>query len=131
MTDITTRLERAGRVDGWSAARYAEELRQRIGAELDWDRDSGEMWARLLRSREVLALIRANLALVLVRRDLAEQAAAVDLPAEVVPVAAFDEVCFEADADLLARLFPITPRSPGFDPAAFSAFDLWYASTTT
>lgn len=133
--DITAKLQLAQETGTWSKEAFHDLLGQLAGAlaggRLDWDHEAGEDWGRILVRDEVVALLwhRGKFAFVGLRHAnvLSRVLREYSVQSEVVDD--WDEPRFKID-----RLSPLL-QSPGrgqvsdaFDPAGFSANDLWWAT---
>lgn len=126
-------LEAASRRTSWSIER-ASDLARTVaalvpGAEVDWDDDSGEEWARILVDRFVIALVRAQLPLVIVVRGEVGRLRALGSGVVVVIVDDMDTPRLSCRSDVISQVFPEREVSPTLEPEAFSALDLWFATT--
>jgi hypothetical protein len=133
-TDITPQLLEATSLrPAWSADRarsLANALTEAIpDAWVDWDEDSGEEWARILEDRFVVALVRAKLPLAIIVRGEANRLRQLNHGAVAIVVDDMDTPLLTATGESVRRAFPEREVSPTLDPAAFSAMDLWFATT--
>jgi hypothetical protein len=106
---------------------------------LDWDLDAGEEWARVLNADEVDALIRAPTSVARAHRfafvrsgsSAAESLLAIlrRNEAHTVELEDFELPSLSIDPDdLVAFVGRAMPQAHVFDPARFSANDLWFVS---
>lgn len=131
--DFTRELREASkRRASWSLER-GRKLVQAIsssiaGAEVDWDEDSGEEWARILLGDRVVAMVRVRIPLAIVLNELSIPAS---MRREVVfiSVGSLDATSMRADPESVASAFPERVVSPTLDLNEFSAFDLWFATS--
>lgn len=133
-TDITPRLfDAVSSRAAWSpghAGSLADSLAQAVtGAWVDWDEDSGEEWARVVVDQFVVALIRARTPLVLVVRGEASHLRRLGSEAVSVIVDDLETPWLTATEESIRQAFPEREVSPTLDPTAFSAMDLWFATT--
>lgn len=98
-------------------------------AQLDWDEDAGEDWARVVVDQWVVALVRIPIPLLLVLRAEARDLSAMDPEVVVVPLDDMDSPDLRASTECILDAFPEREPSPTLNPGAFSAMDLWYATT--
>jgi hypothetical protein len=134
MNDITPQLRsfiarRAAWASGDSLG-IAKALARAIGARIDWDERAGENWIRVIADTRVVALI-STLGPLTVMVD--EAAGVIQDYAgphpEIVIVSSVEDVVLRADREVLLEAFGERVRnSPAFDPACFSAEDLWFIS---
>lgn len=132
--DITSQLDDAGRLRAaWSpdharslAASFARAIPD---AWVDWDEESGEEWARVLVDQFVVALIRAKIPLVIVVRSEFAQVRQIAHDAVSIVVDDMDSPWLSATSESIGQTFPEREVSPTLDPSAFSAMDLWFATT--
>jgi hypothetical protein len=121
-----------GRPPAWSGA-AAERLAQRVAADDDalrisWEPGDDE-WIRLEDDDDVRATINVRYPLAFADHDLAAALRGLEPAITVVPVPDYDADDLKVSPELLrATILPHLPWSEDFDPARFSAADLFFES---
>jgi hypothetical protein len=103
------------------------------GMRIEWDRDAGEDWLRVLKTSMVLALVWVPGPLVIATSGHHEIVDEVErltgTTVEQVAVPHLDSPVLAVRADRLGDLWPGREWPTGaVDPACLSAHDLWYAT---
>lgn len=98
------------------------------GAQIDRDWDAGEEWARIHVGHRFVALVRVRLPLVIAARPEADRLEALDGAAVLIVVTDLEAPQLTCSSDVLSQAFPEREVSRTFDPAGFSAADLWFAT---
>ena len=103
------------------------------GMRIEWDRDAGEDWLRILKTSMVLALVWVRGPLVIATSGHHEIVDEVErltgATFEQVAVPHLDSPVLTVRADRLGDLWPDREWPAGaVDPACLSAHDLWYAT---
>jgi len=96
---------------------------------MDWDEESGEEWARVLVDQFVVALVRAKIPLVIVVRGELSLVRQIEHAAVMIVVDDMDSPSLSATSKSIGHAFQEREVSPTLDPSAFSAMDLWFATT--
>ncbi len=133
-TDIASKLESARRGRKWTKESFRQLLAKLAAAvmnsSIDWDRQSGEEWGRVVFEGEVLVLLWIKGTFAFLNSAyidvLSEILASYSVQFEVVDD--WDEARYKVDRILLLRLSGRSELSEAFDPAGFSANDLWWAT---
>lgn len=116
--------------DSWSrevAVTVADGLADTCSGGVDWDRDSGEDWIRILRGPEVVALVSAIGPLAFVVGSSADRELARRMGVVVVPD--LQAAVLASDVTALRDAFgERAVNSPALNPQCFSAEDLWFVS---
>jgi hypothetical protein len=103
------------------------------GMRIEWDRDAGEDWLRVLKTSMVLALVWVPGPLVIATSGHHEIVDEVErltkTNVEQIAVPHLDSPVLTVRADRLGELWPGREWPDGaVDPACLSAHDLWYAT---
>ena len=131
--DITESLQDAVAASpAWSAsvaAETLEDLRHALGdGRIDWDRDAGEAWGRLMVAARPVVALSALVPLALVSGPVDSRVLSVLERSKVVVIASADWERRElkADPETVKRVFRRTEWSAAVDPQGFSASELWW-----
>lgn len=132
--DITAKLEPAQETGRLSKGLFRDLLNRLAGAlvsgEADWDHEAGEEWGRILVGGEVVALLWLRGAFAFLGPGHAEGLARIlrEYPVQFEVVEDWDEPRYRIDRLSLRRLAGRDQVSEAFDPAGFSANELWWAT---
>jgi hypothetical protein len=135
LRDITADLAAASSArQSWSpvdAAALLDSIAQALpGSMIDWDRDAGEEWGRIVDHDGVVAFVRARTPLVILARARFPDLAAIDDSRSIVIVVDdVDDPSLTASKASIEEAFPERRVSASLDLAAFSAMELWFATT--
>ena len=127
--ELATAQSAAWSADGFDRA--LQTLRASCaGARIDWDRGAGEDWGRLLRQKRVIATLwrRGPFAFVDSQYGSDLVAALEELHCRWVVVDDWSSPIYSIDQEHLRGLLGRHKPAAYFDPAAFSANDLWWAT---
>lgn len=133
-TDITAMLESARETGSWSKGvfrRVLDKLAEALaGGSVDWDREAGEEWGRILVGGEVIALVwlRGAFAFLGLSHTDALSRVLQDYPVQYEVVDDWAEAKYRIDGESLLRLTGRDQISEAFDAGGFSANDLWWAT---
>lgn len=132
--DITPKLESAQRAGEWSREGFLDLLDSLSGAlksgSVDWDHAAGEEWGRVLLGGEVVALLwhRGTFGFVTRKNAGALAEALREHSVQFEIVEDWDDVQYKIDPGFLLRASGRGQISSAFNPAGFSANDLWWAT---
>lgn len=132
--DITAKLESAHETGSWSKGVFRDLLDELAGVlaggSADWDYEAGEEWGRILVGGEVVALLWLRGAFAFLGLSHADSLsrALQAYPVQFEVVDDWDEARYKIDRLSLPRLSGRGQISDAFDPAGFSANDLWWAT---
>ncbi len=132
--DITRKLESARRDPAWTKELFRQLLEKvaaaMAGSSIDWDGQAGEEWGRVLLGGEVVVLLwlEGGFAFLNVSYAdvLSQMLGSHSVQFEVVDD--WEEARYKGDRASLLRLSGRGQLSETFDPAGFSANDLWWAT---
>jgi hypothetical protein len=133
MTDITDELQSfAARRLAWSSSlslQLAGSIAGQLGGGRDWDADAGEDWARVLIGGRVVALVCLLGPLIIIDGRMAAHVNTDFYDGPKIEVESFSETLLECNPRVLGlALGESVLKSPAFNPASFSANDLWFSS---
>lgn len=132
MIDISETLAKASLARAeWpetSARNFFKTVAQALQADIDWDEDAGEQWARFIRGNAVVAMAWVPAPLLLAEAELASDLAVMTVGELLVLIPSLGAAEITADRQRLSDLFGERAHSLAFDSACFSAEDLWYAT---
>jgi hypothetical protein len=94
------------------------------GLRVDWDGDAGESWLRIMRGGTPIGYVAVDLPLVFVQAGVGPW----PYPLVAVEVSDLADATLQCAEVVLASVFGRVPERAGFDPQAFSAESLWYAT---
>ncbi len=125
MNDISIVLKRvaAKTHDVRSAVRALRRLVR--GTETDWDEGAGEEWVRLLKNKELVAVVHQKMPLAFIRAESASLAST-NTMLSVVSVPSFSRPVLNASFEALRKAFPNDVFSEEFDGHGFSVGDLYW-----
>jgi hypothetical protein len=101
---------------------------QALMADIDWDEDAGEQWARFVRGDSVVAMAWVSAPLLLVDAERASDLAILSLSELSILVTSLEAVEITANRQRLFEVFGDRTHSVALDADCFSAEDLWYAT---
>jgi hypothetical protein len=132
MIDISATLVKAVLARaGWSetaAHDFFSSVALALLADIDWDEDAGEQWARFIRGDVVVAMAWVSAPLLIADSEVAADLGVMDVSELTVLVPSMQAVEITADRQCLFELFGDRAHSVALDSACFSAEDLWYAT---
>jgi hypothetical protein len=116
---------------GWrvsTSLAVAEALAVAVQGEVDWDREAGEDWARVIRDRQEEALVHMRGPLALVRRSVSAPRVSGFPEHSLIHVPDLAEPSLRADPAVLVAVFGARADEGSLATRQFSADDL-YVST--
>jgi hypothetical protein len=115
----------------WSvdaAHEFFGSVAQALVADIDWDEDAGEQWARLVRGNAVVAMAWVSAPLLLVDAEHASDLAVLSVSELSILVTSLEAVEITANRERLFEVFGDRAHSVALESDCFSAEDLWYAT---
>ncbi len=134
LVDLTGRLEAARRDVDWPRVAFLQLLERLAGglpgSSVDWDSQAGEEWGRVLLRGEVVSLLWLRGAFAFLDVSHADVLSPILRNSSVhfEAVGDWEEARYKVDRRILIQLSGRGELSEGFDPAAFSANELWWAT---
>ena len=125
------RSDRGAARNGWSVSTslaVAEALAVAVQGQVDWDRDAGEDWARVIRDRQEEALVHMRGPLALVRRSVSAPRVPGFPEDSLIQVSDLAEPSLRADPAVLVAVFGPRADEGSLAKGEFTADDL-YVST--
>lgn len=132
ITQLIERSMNSGASHEWSPSKTAEVLeclRDASGAEqIDWDRDAGETWGRLLVETQPIVALSAVVPIAIVRTPVDSRLFVILDRMGIATIASsdWDQHEFTADPEIVKRAFRRESWSAAVDPNTFSASELWW-----
>lgn len=132
MIDISEILAKAVLVrERWTEAAahdFFKSVAKSLFADIDWDEDAGEQWARFVRGNAVVALAWVPAPLLLADAELAPDLGVLAASEMTVLLPSLTAVGITAGPQILLVAFGDRAQSVALDVSSFSAEDLWYAT---
>jgi hypothetical protein len=133
MIDITPELQAfIAQQQDWGndqSAEVAAAVAGELSAQLDWDRDAGEDWARVLLSDNSGVMICMSGPLVITTADVAMKITAKTGDFPVITVPSLDAIELTCDAQILRAAFGDQAwNNPALKVQHFSADELWFTT---
>lgn len=132
----STIIEAATRRDVWSELELERALDRVLeidsNVRVDWDPEAGEHWASLLKERNVLGFLHAEIPLGIFIHGVGDGVAR-DLRSHGLTILladGYDEPRYKVSREAMEAAFPYAPLSEEWDDSGVSIHDLWYETVT-